>query len=813
MGFGYDKTIFHCNGSRRQSQGPKGLPAIAGWGSLGQDTGLNRPNISFIFQNKSTKEGFKPAVTVVIRKHRLTSVFIVLLLCLTCLALSTIAASPPPAFGGKKVIIFFFGGISLTDLAEADLPNLRSLIHRGALGIMNNRTAGAYTPANAYATLGARERAFGSADSGLVLQSDQPFEQSTAKQVFYRRTGTSVTDETVVLLDLPRLLQNNTKSWQKPDIGYFGSLLAAHGKKAAVVGNADTDKPGREFALTLINRKGIIPMGALGHDLLQINPAKPFGLETDYPRLLAKVKSFIERADVIGVELGDTSRLEKYRSLLTPERYRQLAREGLQSLDRFIGLVEREITPETALMLWVSPFPSEAALSRGEKLLPVILTGPGVTPGILYSASTRWPGIISGFDLQATILAHLGIPLPPELLGRPLSARPHRAALAWLQQENQRLIAVNNTRRPVLKGFVAIQIILVLAALAIILTRPGRLQIYTSLRAALAGLTAIPLALLIHPFLGFHGVVWEALYLIAFATVVGLLASRLKIHANYMIGWIALVTALSLSSDILLGSPLMRYSLLGFGPIGGARYYGIGNEYMGILLGASLTGTATVLDRFPAFKRPLVVLIGLSYAFWVYIVGAPWLGSNVGGGIALTVAYVVMLLLLLKKEIRRGRMLALAVGVALFLVATMGLTDLLRSGASQSHLGKLAQLISNSGISSAFPLFLRKIRMNLTLIEYTIWTKALLSFIIVLWVLFYRPRGHLAKLAVGFPASFKGSWSAVVGSAAALLANDSGIVSAATALLYPVVQMIQIVLANPVPGPQRNLVDKIPDKQ
>jgi len=143
----------------------------------------------------------------------------------------------------------------------------------------------------------------------------------------------------------------------------------------------------------------------------------------------------------------------------------------------------------------------------------------------------------------------------------------------------------------------------------------------------------------------------------------------------------------------------------------------------------------------------------------------------------------------------------------------MGLTDLLRSGASQSHLGKLAQLISNSGISSAFPLFLRKIRMNLTLIEYTIWTKALLSFIIVLWVLFYRPRGHLAKLAVGFPASFKGSWSAVVGSAAALLANDSGIVSAATALLYPVVQMIQIVLANPVPGPQRNLVDKIPDKQ
>lgn len=712
----------------------------------------------------------------------------------------------------KKVIVFFFGGVSLTDLSEADLPNIRQLIDQGSFGIMNNRTAGSYTPANAYATLGARERAFGSVSAGIVLRAIQPYEQSLAGQVFHRRTGVSTPDEAFVLLDLPRLLQNNITGFDKTEIGFLGSLLAAHDKQTAVVGNADTDELGREFALTLINRDGFIPMGYLGNELLQVNPSKPFGIQTNYRRLLEMIKSFTERADVIGVELGDTSRVEKYRKFLTPARYSRLVRETLQDLDAFVALAKKEFNPQTTLMLWVAPFPSEAALNRGEKLLPVIAAGAGIKPGILYSSSTRWPGIISGFDLQATILAHLGIPLPPELLGRPVSTRPHPDALTYLQQEHQRIVAVNNTRGTILKGFVVIQIILLLFALVVILTRPTKPQLYFCLQAALAGITAVPLALLLHPALGFHGVLWESLYLLIFATAAGWLALRINTQSNPIICWIALATALAISLDILAGSPLMRYSLLGFGPIGGSRYYGIGNEYMGILLGASLTGTATVLDRFTAYRPQFLVLTVLLYVFWTVTVGAPWLGSNVGGGIALTVAYVIMLLLLFRGDLRRGRMLAVAVGAAVLLVVIMGRIDLLRHSSDQSHLGKLAELVSSSGISSAFPLVLRKIRMNLTLIEYTIWTKALLTFIIVLWVLFYRPRGKLAEIAGRFPASFKGFWSAVVGSAAALLANDSGIVSAATALLYPVVQMILIVLADLALVQNPNHVYKARDK-
>jgi uncharacterized membrane protein len=84
--------------------------------------------------------------------------------------------------------------------------------------------------------------------------------------------------------------------------------------------------------------------------------------------------------------------------------------------------------------------------------------------------------------------------------------------------------------------------------------------------------------------------------------------------------------------------------------------------------------------------------------------------------------------------------------------------------------------------------------MNLKLLEYTIWTKALLSFLAVLLVLTYRPSGKLAEIAERYPFFLKGFWSAVIGSVVALLVNDSGIVAAATSLLYPVMTVLTIVV-------------------
>ena len=51
---------------------------------------------------------------------------------------------------------------------------------------------------------------------------------------------------------------------------------------------------------------------------------------------------------------------------------------------------------------------------------------------------------------------------------------------------------------------------------------------------------------------------------------------------------VALITAGLIIVDVIRGGVWIRYSFLGYDPVGGARYYGIGNEYMGILIGSAI---------------------------------------------------------------------------------------------------------------------------------------------------------------------------------------------------------------------------------
>src|SRR5690606_15577095 len=62
---------------------------------------------------------------------------------------------------------------------------------------------------------------------------------------------------------------------------------------------------------------------------------------------------------------------------------------------------------------------------------------------------------------------------------------------------------------------------------------------------------------------------------------------------------LSLATAAALVADVTQGAPLIKSSLLGYDPITGARFYGIGNEYMGVLIGTTLVGATGLLDRFP----------------------------------------------------------------------------------------------------------------------------------------------------------------------------------------------------------------------
>lgn len=248
------------------------------------------------------------------------------------------------------------------------------------------------------------------------------------------------------------------------------------------------------------------------------------------------------------------------------------------------------------------------------------------------------------------------------------------------------------------------------------------------------------------------------------------------------------VTALSLSLDLLRDAPLMKTSVLGYDVVSGARYYGLGNEYMGVLVGSALLGTAGLFQLYPN-RRWLLPAVTLALAALVLFLVAPGGGANFGGTLTAAAAFPVTLLAIAQIRLgwRSGAGLA-----ALFLgFALLALFLNMRVPVeAQSHLGRTLALMASEGWQALGDVVSRKAAMNARLFRYSQWSRAFVVFILVLVVLFWRPRGVLAQVRSRFPLLSAGFPGIIAGSITAFLLNDSGVVAGATTLLYAGVPVI-----------------------
>jgi len=84
--------------------------------------------------------------------------------------------------------------------------------------------------------------------------------------------------------------------------------------------------------------------------------------------------------------------------------------------------------------------------------------------------------------------------------------------------------------------------------------------------------------------------------------------------------------------------------------------------------------------------------------------------------------------------------------------------------------------------------------MNLRLIRFTIWTRVLLFFLAASIVIAIRPQGVLKRLfsrKISFASSF---YAAALGWVAAFVFNDSGVVAAATLMIFPVLSLFFLLV-------------------
>lgn len=757
----------------------------------------------------------------------------------------------------KQVTLVSIPGLSFLELRPdqlVELPHLRKLTELSAIGAMNIRTS-SRTMRDVYVSLGAGAPSVGIAEvqAFAAKESRQGIHFS---ELMNRYTGCCqeekpVEADAVLVPDITLLQRANENQAYEP--GTLGELLKEYGVFRSVLGSSDLGKRSgieekklwRFSPLMLMDSNGFVDKGAIGDDVITVVVDRPYGVSTNY----AQLRSLWEKRmlpSITLIELGDLYRLYMDKEHYNEERFTQLKGQILREMDQWLGQVAAGMTEEESLWIFSPEVNSEAARAKAY-LSPILHYTTDSRGAILVSESTRRQGVVTAQDFTSSLLKEFNIPVPRGLMGIPLSYMGKNDVLAGLLREQSSIQMIYRSRPLLLYPFVTYEMLVLLISLIYGLwikrraADPGYLEGAVpwrrSVRTLLFSLLTAPavmllMGLLVAPLTTRIGIEGTMRVLIAFFIVSTLLISVVmeKCRLSTAMIWLGLGSALIITLDACSGANAMKYSILGYDPMIGARYYGIGNEYMGVLIGALVLGVTATLQRRHGGGQPALLgggldgiapplvgsgkveasprlgVAGASPAAALFACGAfllvttclaaPSLGANAGGALSAAVAFGVAGAHCFAGE--RWRELRLGRGAALLsalLALGLGALWLLNSAdspaafARESHVGRAFHALHAGHFDQIGQLIERKLRMNVHLLRASAWSKVLITSLFVMAVLVLRPRGRLRLWQHKYPYWMYGFSANMIGAIAALLLNDSGIVAAATLIIFVAVPM------------------------
>jgi hypothetical protein len=358
-------------------------------------------------------------------------------------------------------------------------------------------------------------------------------------------------------------------------------------------------------------------------------------------------------------------------------------------------------------------------------------------------------------DLAPTIAQEFGAPTTVFLYGRALETRPVR----WPLHNAIQTEATANNQRAAMRLLPAAAVvlgILLAATTATTLRVPRYRAIWLFFPVAMQMLLIVPS-------------VPGAVGIAALITPIIIGCAR-KWGQGKLLFAICSLTAMTSATSFMNGSALMHHSLVGYSVIEGARYYGIGNETMGLLFGSALTAAFLVSRRVGAKS---LVPLAIAFTSIVMLLGIPSAGAKVGGVLVSVGTFGVYLLLLSGRRVGIKELTS----IAAVTIAVLGMLIVLehhlgRSGAT--HLGQLWDNTQNGESSGLIDTILRKAKVELRLAYHSCWALALAGGLFAVRMAF-RKSGDRARTA------FRGASIAAI--VLTLLLNDAGVV--ACSLMLP----------------------------
>jgi hypothetical protein len=660
-------------------------------------------------------------------------------------------AAGRPAPTVRHVVIVGLSGLRWSDVSRVGTPTLWRLAGQGSVGSLVDYAVLPLTcPADGWLTL----------NSGARAQTDHGTRSCGAFPAVVRAgTGAEVPG-------LPALASYNKRFHNNPDWGLLGRGAGC----ATAVG------PGAALALA----------GPDGH----------VGSYLPSPSDLSAAA--LSRCPLTVVDLGKTGYAERA--------------SVLAAADSELARIAAELPPGTTLLLT-----APGSVTRPAHLQVALVSGPGYRAGLLDAGSTRQPGMVVLTDLTPAVLGWLGRDRPSGVVGSQIT-RGDRGPLGSTVRSLAGRDAAEQVWTSTHDEFFwayALADAAAMAAIGLLLwgaAEDRRRRRARCWRVAGVFAAAVPVATFLanlapwpasaHPAAWLYGTAGALAVVIALAA----LAGPWRRDPFGPFGVICLFTLAVLGIDVMTGSRLQLETPFGLSVLEAGRFYGIGNEALGIYGVTALFGAAWLAmlarRRYPSSPRPAALAVAAVAVFAVFASGWPGFGGKVGGTIAMVPCFVLLLMVVSGIKITWRRvLLVLGSGLALFVV--FALISYFLPVTGKSDIGAFA---GDALHGHAGGLLLRKVNSNIGSLSVNAFSPVIPIVVLLTGLMLWRPSWFGLKTA---PLAYR-SRPLIRATAGLLwlmpvlgwLADDSGVIVPAAVLPLALPLGIAILAAAAYPGDQ-----------
>lgn len=599
--------------------------------------------------------------------------------------------------------------------------------------------------------------------------------------------------------------------------GTLASAFESNGWGVTAIGCSDLGtRPQRPAATLAANKDGIIPLANTrpGY-LLEHVAGAPYGVRTNLDALadmLGQAASSAGTHALFALDSGDLYRAGTFFLSNVAEDAAALHesdewKDALASFDQTVGIALANMNDNDVLVVYGSLSNTGTRTRQDDAYAPLIIYGSDIQ-GMLYSPSMRHDGLMSIYDLGATLysLARIDFPTPD---GAAVTVVPDTSMstaddiIRTLTRDAHFAESLDEAQYPMnvimfaLMGITLACSIVMLAPRLRLPARAVRVMLPVT-RILWVAASAYPIATYLIVPLAWDGITALAAIALCLIVTATLTAAALIFGACtrwvYSIMVLMLITVAVLSIDQLTGGNLASIGFLSYQPIRMGRFAGIGNEGAAVLFGSWLVLSGLLLNRFPelgiskAFKTWLFPAMS---ALIILIIVAPWWGANFGvlvwGTVGAFTAWWMF----------RGNRLNWKV-IALSVVACIGLTFLLILAdgliGSNSHLGAMASSLTNQGIAYLPQIVSNIFALSIATLSYSPFVTVVM---VCLWV-------YLAWLRISKPGPYKVFWernmyfkasftASMVIAVIVILIEDSGILLPALIMVYAMAGLTWLV--------------------